>query len=228
MESQIFTLAKEIQLSDNGNNTTTGKIFPEAERVSERRKRTEHPPDFPSVETLADLIRRSCCGDATAMEAIYLRFKNALFGLAYRYTYDRTAAEDLLQEIFLKIFTHIKDVRRVETFVGWIYRIALNTCYSYLREKRIELRKFVPLGEVEGILREETRDSSDVAVKKSLEEAIARMPEKLKRIFLLHDVQGFKHHEIARMLGLSVGTSKSQLFKARMKVREYLINRQIV
>jgi len=180
----------------------------------------------PAHDSLEDLIRRGQAGDARALEGLYSRYKTALFNMAYRYTYDRAAAEDLLQEIFIKIFTHLGDVQKTETFTGWVYRIALNTCYSYLRGKRIELQKNVPLADVEATLHAPGARESSNDVRKPLDEAIAGMPKKLKEIFLLHDVQGFKHEEIARMLGLSVGTSKSQLFKARLKLRDYLTKKR--
>lgn len=180
----------------------------------------------PSRDSLEDLIRRGQAGDEGALEALYYRYKTALFNMAFRYTYDRSTAEDLLQEIFIKIFTHLGDVQKTETFTGWVYRIALNTCYSYLRGKRIELQKSVPLADVEGSLHAAGARESSTDVRKPLDEAIAGLPNKLKEIFLLHDVQGFKHEEIGRMLGLSVGTSKSQLFKARLRLRDYLTKRR--
>ena len=103
-------------------------------------------PEIP----LAELVARGRVGDAVALESLYRRYKGALFNLAYRYTYDRSTAEDLLQEIFLKIFTHLDDVKNIETFTGWVFRIALNTCYSHLRGKRVELEKTVPMAAVEG------------------------------------------------------------------------------
>jgi RNA polymerase sigma-70 factor (ECF subfamily) len=175
-------------------------------------------PEIP----LAELVARGRVGDAVALESLYRRYKRALFNLAYRYTYDRSTAEDLLQEIFLKIFTHLDDVKNIETFTGWVFRIALNTCYSHLRGKRVELEKTVPLASVEGTRHEGRVEAEENDVRKPLDEAIAGLPARLREIFLLHDVQGFKHEEIARMLGLSVGTSKSQLFKARLKIREIL------
>lgn len=227
MESQPNLLAKETLFVDN---VQKGRMIESSEEtcgMSESKKASESLAFFSSYDSLADLVRRSREGDTTAMEAIYLQFKKPLFNLAYRYTYDRATAEDLLQEIFLKIFTHMENVQRIETFVGWVYRIALNTCYSYLRRKRTELQRKLPLSEVEGIIGEETDSYQEASVKEHLEAAIERLPHKLKRIFLLHDVQGFKHEEIARLLGLSVGTSKSQLFKARMRVRDFLKNKQI-
>jgi RNA polymerase sigma-70 factor (ECF subfamily) len=173
-------------------------------------------------DALAELIARGRAGDSLALEAIYGRYKIALFNLAYRYTFDRVAAEDLLQEIFIKIFTHLDDVKTAETFTGWVYKIALNTCYSYLRGRRNEIEKSVPLAAVEGVLHDGAKDAPRRDFRKPLDEAIGALPLKLKEIFLLHDVEGFKHGEIARMLGLSVGTSKSQLFKARIRVRDFL------
>ncbi|NIM57876.1 MAG: sigma-70 family RNA polymerase sigma factor [Candidatus Aminicenantes bacterium] len=173
---------------------------------------------------LKDAIKRSREGDIQALEAIYKHFSRPLFNVVYRYTYNREIAEDLLQDIFLKIFSHLQDIRNEDTFVGWIYRIAVNTCYSYLRGKKIQLQRTIPLSDVERTIEGKSHQSSNETVKKSLDNAIQRLPNKMKSIFLLHDVQGFKHQEISRMLGCSLGTSKSQLFKARMKIREYLEN----
>ena len=188
----------------------------------------EHAPRYAVPDTaLALLLERSRAGDTTAMEAIYLRFKGAFYNLAYRYGGDRATAEDLLQDIFIKIFTHIEDVRSTEMFPGWAYRIALNSCYSHLREKKSKARQTVSLtdmGETIGLPGAERAESD---LRKPLQDAIAGLPRRLKEIFLLHDVQGYKHEEIASMLRLSVGTSKSQLFKARLKVRDYLKARRI-
>jgi len=174
---------------------------------------------------LKDLIKRGREGDIQALEAIYKQFNRPLFNLVYRYTYNREIAEDLLQDIFIKVFSHLQDIRNEETFVGWIYRIAINTCYSYLRRKKSQLQRTIPLNEVEGTIEGKTNESGDQIMKKSLDDAVKILPDKMKSIFLLHDVQGFKHKEIARMLGCSMGTSKSQLFKARMKIRESLKNK---
>ncbi len=176
---------------------------------------------------LALLLKRSQDGDTTAMETIYLRFKGAFYNLAYRYGGDRATAEDLLQDIFIKIFTHIRDVRSPEMFPGWAYRIALNSCYSHLREKKSKTGRTVSLTDMGDIINVEGSERTGSDLRKPLQDAIAGLPRRLKEIFLLHDVQGFKHEEIASMLRLSVGTSKSQLFKARLKVRGYLKARRI-
>ncbi|MBN2408845.1 MAG: RNA polymerase sigma factor [Candidatus Aminicenantes bacterium] len=175
-----------------------------------------------SLATLSSLILRSQQGDERAMEEIYDRYKRPLYNLAYRYTFDRVTAEDLLQDIFIKIFTHMKDVQKDATFVAWMYRIAVNTCYSFLRSRRSRNGKTLSLSEVEGKKEEAVYDGHEDSLAKALEEALKGLAERLRSVFLLHDVQGYKHEEIARMLGISAGTSKSQLFKARMRIREWL------
>ena len=175
-----------------------------------------------------DLIKRSREGDMGAREALYKLYKRPLFNLVYRHTYNFAVAEDLLQDIFLKIFTHLRDVRNEVTFKGWAYRIALNTCYSYLRGRKSQLQKTIPLSAVESVINEGSIEAHDRMMRKPLDDAIQSLPNKLKSVFLLHDVQGFKHEEVAQTLGCAVGTSKSQLFKARMKIREYLKNRQML
>ncbi|MCX6566661.1 MAG: RNA polymerase sigma factor [Candidatus Aminicenantes bacterium] len=179
------------------------------------------------AEGLADLIVRSRAGETDAIEEIYRRFKTGLFNLAFRYSYDRATAEDLLQEIFIKVFTHLDNVKNPDTFAGWVFRIGLNTCYSHLRSRRPEMEKGIPLEDVEGTLHGAAEENSARDVRKPLDDGIASLPEKLREIFLLHDVQGFKHEEIARLLGLSVGTSKSQLFKARLRLRTFLTGKGV-
>jgi len=179
--------------------------------------------DFP-----LEWVSLSRKGDHYAMESLYEYFKTSFYGLAYRYTYDSAAAEDLLQDIFIKIFAHLKDLDKDEAFTGWAYRIAVNTCLSYLRQRKMKLKKSVSLQNVEPFLAAEESGDPEKLIEKSLEEALRGISAKLQSVFMLHDVQGFKHKEIARILGCSEGTSKSQLFKARMKIRKYLEIKQVI
>jgi len=172
-------------------------------------------------------IKRSREGDTQAMGFIYEKFKTPVFNLAFRYTYDSAASEDLLQDVFVKIFTSLDSLEKNEAFVGWLYRVAVNTCLSHLRSRGRFLKKAIPLDDVEGVLSEKKGESPEEVLKKPIEEAIRGLSTKLKSVFLLHDVQGFKHEEIAGILGCSVGTSKSQLFKARMKIRKHLEGKKI-
>jgi len=177
---------------------------------------------------VAELVEKSRAGDLEAMESLYEMFKGPVFNLQYRHTMNRAVAEDLLQDVFVKIFSHLKEVRDAETFPGWVFRIALNTCYSYLRQKQTHQGRTVSLTAIEGRIEEESAGRGENDLKGPLEQAIGSLPPRLRSVFILHDVQGHKHEEISRLLGCSVGTSKSQLFKARMKLRALLRARKIV
>jgi len=184
-------------------------------------------PSIP-LSSLSALIKRSQEGDEEAMEKIYEHYRRPLFNLAYRTTFDRLAAEDLLQDIFVKIFSHLGEVDRDETFVAWMYRIAINTCYSYLRSRRSRDAHSVSLSEIEGKKEEAVYDRHEESLAGPVDEAVRKLPEKLRTVFMLHDVQGHTHEEIGRMLGFTVGTSKSQLFKARMRIREFLKEKKVL
>jgi len=215
-------LALAPLLGDNGGRIV--QVYPSSEfPLMTADKRDKETDSFRGpLVSLSSLIMRSQQGDERAMEEIYDRYKKPLFNLAYRYTFDRVTAEDLLQDIFIKIFTHMKDVQKDETFVAWMYRIAINTCYSFLRRRRSRGGQMIALSEVEGKKEEAVYDDHEGSLAEPLDRALQELPERLRAVFLFHDVQGYKHDEIARILGISVGTSKSQLFKARMRIREWL------
>ena len=171
---------------------------------------------------LGELVARGREGDLAAVESIYEMFKRPVFGLIYRHTQNQAVAEDLLQDVFLKIFSNLRNVRDAATFPGWIFRIALNTCYSYLRQKKAQGEKLVSLDDLGGNVEDRASEAVEKDLRGPLEQAIQTLAPRLRSVFVLHDVQGFKHEEIARTLGCAVGTSKSQLFKARIKLREFL------
>jgi RNA polymerase sigma-70 factor (ECF subfamily) len=203
--------------------TIKDKNCAKIERKSEEMNIEKDRRDFP-----LEWVSLSRNGDHDAMESLYEYFKTSFYGLAYRYTYDSAVAEDLFQDIFIKIFTHLKDLDKDEAFTGWAYRIAVNTCLSYLRHRNMKLKKSVSLQNVEPFLADKEGGDPEKLIKNSLEEALRGISAKLKSVFILHDVQGFKHKEIARIMGCSEGTSKSQLFKARMKIRKYLEIKQVL
>jgi RNA polymerase sigma-70 factor (ECF subfamily) len=221
--AQALTLALRGQIGDNGYHPDHGGYCGAGTLVTENER-----VDSKDTAALERLLERSRSGDERAMESIYEMFKTRVFQLAYRHTYNPVIAEDLMQEVFLKVFTHLGEVKAAETFPAWIYRVALNTCYSYLRGKKLRSERTVPLSEIEGKLDEAVYDTHEKEIGKPIDDAIQVLPARLRSVFVLHDVEGFKHGEIARLLGCSVGTSKSQLFKARLKVRDALKGRGVL
>lgn len=221
MSALSLCLAVQGKFGDNGFYADADR-FLEAALDMERLRREGPVWGTADKALLEDLVNRGRDGDLRAFESLYEMFKGPVFGLVYRYAQDRAVAEDLLQDVFLKVFGHMKHVRDAATFPGWIFRIALNTAYSHLRQKRVQIEKVVPLGDLEGRIEEPGAEAVESDLRGPLEEAIRALAPRLRSVFILHDVQGFKHEEIARRLGCAVGTSKSQLFKARLKVREHL------
>jgi len=220
-------LAVQGQIGDNSFHADLGS-FVEAALELERMRGEGPVWGTADKARLDDLVARGRAGDLGAMEAIYEMFKGPVFGLVYRYSQNRAVAEDLLQDVFLKVFSHMSRVRDSATFPGWVFRIALNTAYSHLRQKRVQTEKLVPLADVEGRLEEPGAEPVERDLQGALEAAIQALAPRLRSVFVLHDVQGYKHEEIALRLGCAVGTSKSQLFKARIKVRDYLRSKKAV
>jgi RNA polymerase sigma-70 factor, ECF subfamily len=227
MDQPDLILAVPGQIMDNKVHDEREE-FPEAAGFVSVIKPDEPVWGTADKARLADLLARGRAGDLAAMESIYEMFKRPVFGLQYRHTLNQAVAEDLLQDVFLKVFSHLREVRDADTFPAWVYRIALNTCYSYLRQKKAQSGKTVPLSEMEGQIPDEGAETVEKDLKEPLETAVQSLPPRLRSVFVLHDVQGYKHEEISRLLGCSVGTSKSQLFKARMKLRVFLKARKVV
>lgn len=181
------------------------------------KKRLVGHRDLKNKDILFDTVKQCQDGDAAAMEHIYNAYKSSLFNLTYRFTRDFSLSEDLLQEIFIKIFINIKRLRSPEAFTSWLYRIATNTCMSFARKKG--KTKEVSLEDIGDVGSPENTDNQ---VRLQLEKAIDTLPAKQKIVFQFHDVQGFTDTEIAKILRCTKGTVKSQLFKARIKIRDFL------
>jgi len=175
----------------------------------------------------AEAIERAKQGDADAFEALYNLHKRRVYSLCLRMTANTAAAEDLTQEAFLQLFRKIGTFRGESAFSTWLHRMAVNVVLMQLRKKGLPV---VPL--------EETMETEEESPRKEpgaedprlagsvdrmqLQKSIEGLPPGYRMIFLLHDVEGYEHNEIAAMVGCSIGNSKSQLHKARMKLREIL------
>lgn len=175
----------------------------------------------------AEAIERAKQGDAGAFESLYHLHKRRVYSLCLRMTANTAAAEDLTQEAFLQLFRKIGTFRGESAFSTWLHRMAVNVVLMQLRKKGLPV---VPLEENIETEEESPRKepgAEDARLAGSidrlhLEQAIADLPPGYRAVFLLHDVQGYEHNEIAEMIGCSIGNSKSQLHKARMKLRDLL------
>ena len=172
----------------------------------------------------ADLASRLRDGDVSAYEELYRRHGARLYNLAYRMLGQAADAEDLLQETFLQVFRRIETFKGDAAFSTWLYRMAMNLCLDRLRSKAGKTERQTTSIEDVREWRLAGRGALDGSVKRiDLERAIALLPDACRAAFLLHDVEGFEHQEVGRMLGVSDGTSKSQVHKARLRIRAFLL-----
>ena len=167
------------------------------------------------------LVARCQAGDVEAFETLYKQHAGRIYSLASRMAGSLDEGEDLLQEIFLQAY------RKLGTFKGdasvgtWLYRLALNHCLDFVRSRRAKMERVTEALDADGSI--EPAAASDTPVARiDMQRAIERLPEGCREVFVLHDIEGFDHKEVAGMLGIAEGTSKSQVFKARMKLRSYL------
>lgn len=171
-----------------------------------------------------ELARRCRGGDADAFEELYRLHAGRLYSLACRMAGSAQEAEDLLQEVFLHAYRKLESFRGDSSLGTWLYRLGMNQCLDYLRGRRARMNQATDSLDEDGAAEPSSpMPATPIAVNRlDLERAIGRLPEGCRAAFLLHDVEGFEHHEVARILGVSEGTSKSQVHKARMKLRAML------
>lgn len=171
-----------------------------------------------------DLARRAGQGDVTAFEEIYRAHAPRLYTLVLRMTGSPSDAEDLLQDIFLQAYRKLGGFRGESSLGTWLYRMAVNQCLDHLRGRQARMARSTGSYDDETVS-EPVAPAPVIPAAVSrvdLERAIARLPDGCRTAFVLHDVEGLAHHEVAAMLGISEGTSKSQLHKARLRLRSML------
>ena len=186
-------------------------------------------PAEPVAWTEAEAIRRAQTGDSTAFEFLYQLHSRRVYALCLRMVGNPADAEDLLQEAFLQLFRKIGTFRGESAFSTWLHRMTVNVVLMRLRKKSL------PTDSLEETLEpdaENTGPKRDVGApdlrlsgavdRVNLERSIEKLPPGYRTVFVLHDVQGYEHNEIAGIMGCSVGNSKSQLHKARTRLRELL------
>ncbi len=170
------------------------------------------------VQDLNQIISDCKKGKALAQKQIYNAFAPKMFGICLSYCKDRTEAEDCLQEGFIKVFTKINHFTFKGSFEGWVRRIIVNTVIESFRKKQtITLFDELPLHAVE---EDETVDSESPISEEEIRNCIQELPSKYKMVFNLYVLEGFSHDEISQSLDISIGTSKSNLSRARQWLKK--------
>jgi RNA polymerase sigma-70 factor (ECF subfamily) len=183
--------------------------------------------------TEAQAIRQAGDGDAAAFEYLYQAHCRRVYGLCLRMIKNPAEAEDLTQQAFLQVFRKIGTFRGDSGFSTWLYRVTANIVLMHLRRKKLkeisaeDLDSRNPNGE--GARDYGSADTSMLGAvdRLNIKRAIRKLPAGYKRLFLLHDVLGYQHNEIAPLLGCSIGCSKSQLHRARKRLRQLLQGDQV-
>jgi RNA polymerase sigma-70 factor (ECF subfamily) len=160
-------------------------------------------------------------GSAQDFEDIYRQQAPRIYSLACRMAGSPEDGEDLLQEIFLQAYRKLGGFKGESTIGTWLYRLALNHCLDYVRSRQAKMSKLTESLDAQTAAEPAARRDTPIA-RLDLDRALERLPDGCREAFVLHDVEGFDHKEVGELLGIAEGTSKSQVFKARLKLRALL------
>jgi len=195
------------------------------------------------VDTDAILVQQCRNNDVAAFEALVNRYKNKVYNFVYRMVGNPDDAEDVTQEVFLKVYKRIQYFRGESSFQTWLFRIATNQCVDRSRKLKRGIQQTVSLYETpddnddsSGTQREIPDNEADPLryvtreeLRQVVQEGLARLSDKLRAVLVLYDIQGMSYEEIARTLGVPIGTVKSRLFNARAqlarRIRNYVMPR---
>ncbi|MGQ0648802.1 MAG: RNA polymerase sigma factor [Gemmatimonadaceae bacterium] len=167
-----------------------------------------------------DVIARAASGDSDAQRALYEAHVDRVYRLAYRLAGDDDLARDFTQDAFVRAFQRLGEFRGESAFGTWLHAITVSVSLNGLRKvKRLRTRE-LPLENAESL--GSTPRRADPDLRQRLHAAIDALPPGYRTVFVMHDVEGYTHEEIAASLGIQPGTSKAQLFRARGKLREAL------
>jgi len=168
--------------------------------------------------TEAQLIRQACEGDGPAVRTLYERYAPRVYAVVRRIAGEDDLAHDYAQEAWIRAIRALPTFRGDARFSTWLHRIAVNSALQALRKAETRTRREAPMPEAVSVDPAER----DPLLGDLLERAMDCLPDGMRQVLILHDVEGYTHEEIGEFLGVTSGTSKSQLFKARAKMREIL------
>jgi RNA polymerase sigma-70 factor (ECF subfamily) len=173
-------------------------------------------------------LNAALAGDAmSGFEDLYRKHYRRVYSICLRMTGNVAEAEDLTQEVFIQLHRKIGSFRGEAAFTTWLHRLTVNQVLMHFRKRSVRSELTTDDGEMPDSIDPETinPEAMPIVDRIGLESAISQLPNGYRTVFVLHDVEGYEHEEISRLLGCSAGTSKSQLHKARLKLRRLLLQR---
>ena len=209
--------------------TTTDTLNYPVWQAGQPENQATESSDFKQLENVSlsndfSLAQNAAKGDMTAFEELYQRHHRRVYSICLRMLQNASEAEDLTQDVFIQLYRKIGSFRGDSAFTTWLHRMTVNQVLMHFRKRTVKFEKTTEEGEtpVQIVSGTENPYRMPIVDKIAIEHAIEQLPNGYKNVFVLHDVEGFEHEEVARILGCSVGTSKSQLHKARLKLRKLL------
>lgn len=168
-----------------------------------------------------ELAQTSANGDIAAFEQLYRRHFRRVYSICLRMTGNPTEAEDMAQDVFVHLFNKVGSFRGESAFTTWLHRMTVNHVLMHFRKRSTRSEVLTEEGEtpIQIVKGTENPNAMPIIDRIALEKAIEQLPPGYRTVFVLHDIEGYEHEEIAKMLGFAEGTSKSQLHKARLKLR---------
>jgi RNA polymerase sigma-70 factor, ECF subfamily len=167
-----------------------------------------------------DLVEKLKEKDVDSFEFLYKKYVNKIYTLAFRITQNQNIAEELTQDIFVRVWEKINSFKGNSSFFTWLYRLAINIILNDIRIHSNIYEKEVKVDDFTTFYDESVKSNIDTAI--DIEKAIASLPLRAREVFILYDIEGFQHEEIAKLANISVGTSKSHLHRARYLLKEAL------
>lgn len=174
-----------------------------------------------------ELARAASEGDRSAFEILYQRHYRRVYSICMRMTSSPAEAEDLTQDVFIQLFRRVGSYRGEAAFSTWLHRLTVNQVLMRFRKRDLQFETKVGDGGAAVTLDPEYGNLMAVPIIDSiaLDRAISQLPHGYRTVFVLHDIEGYEHEEIAKLLGVTIGTSKSQLHKARLRLRALLLKK---
>jgi len=212
--------------SEMTTDTLNFPVFQNADAQEKSEPSANEAVENISVSDATDfqLAQRAAGGDMPAFEEIYQRHHRRVYSICLRMLQNAHEAEDLTQDVFIQLYRKIGSFRGDSAFTTWLHRMTVNQVLMHFRKRTVKFEKTTEEGETPDQVVAGTSNPNKMPIvdKIALENAIDQLPTGYKNVFVLHDVEGFEHEEVAKILGCSVGTSKSQLHKARLKLQKLL------
>ena len=173
------------------------------------------------------MVQLAVAGDMVAFEELYRRHHRRVYSHCLRMTRNVSEAEDLTQSVFVQLFRKLKTFRGESSFATWLHRLTVNEVLMHFRKPAVRNERTTEDGTtpIRVVAGTQNPDRMSLVDRISLDEAIRQLSPGYRAVFILHDVEGYEHQQIGRILGCAEGTSKSQLHKARMKLRRLLKKR---